>query len=263
MQYLTVDIDNLVATVTLQRPPVNALDATLFREIRDTFRALGQGKEASVVIFTAPGDRVFCAGVDLADSARRQARQLAEGDTIADMLDTGIVPRECFDAVMDCALPVIAAVNGAAVGAGLVLVACCDIIIASENARFSVPEIKAGVLGGGRHLQRLVGTHMARKMYFTGNFVSAQEFQRLGAVDAVVAPADLMKTARALADDIASNSPIGLRLAKEALNRVEDLPLKEGYRVEQSYTSLVSRFNDSAEARSARQEKRDPKWSWS
>jgi enoyl-CoA hydratase len=263
MDFVRIEIEERVATVTFDRPPVNALDAQAFREIRDAFRCLGEGTEAHVAIFTAPGTRVFCAGVDLPDSARRQSRQLIPEDTIIDALDPGVVPRECFFAVADCAVPVIGAINGAAVGAGLALVASCDVIIASENARFALPEINAGVLGGGRHLQRMIGAYKTRKMFFTGEFVHASEFYRLGAVEDVVAADELMPTARALADEIATKSPLGLRLAKESLNRVEDLPLKDGYRLEQDYTQRISSFHDSAEARQAYLDKRPAEWTWS
>jgi enoyl-CoA hydratase len=263
MKFVQVDIADRIATVTLNRPPVNALSAGMFREITAAFKQLGQSRDASVIIFTAPGERLFCAGVDLKDSARRHARVLAEGDTVIDLLDPGASPRDCFDAVMDCPLPVIGAINGMAIGAGVVLAACCDIVIASETATFSVPEIKAGVLGGARHLQRLVGSHKMRMMYLTGEAVPAQELYRLGAVEAVVPAGQLMTAARALAARIAANSPLGLRLGKEAMNRVEDMAVKEGYRLEQDYTGRVSRYNDSQEARAAYLEKRAPSWSWS
>lgn len=263
MNNVRVEISDRIAVITLDRPPVNALTAEAFRDIEQVFTELGRTRDASVVIFTGTGDRTFCAGVDLQDSARRHARELADGDTVIDMLDPGTVPRNCFAAVRHCPLPVIGAVNGAAVGAGVALLACCDILIASDTARFSMPEIKAGVLGGGRHLQRLVGSHKARRMFFTGEFVPAEEFYRLGALEAVVPPEALMRTARELATEIARNSPIGLRLGKEALNRVEDLALEDGYRIEQDYTGRVTRFKDSDEARRARLEKREPHWSWS
>lgn len=262
MDYVRVEISDRVATVTFDRPPVNALDAQAYREITEAFRSLGQSREASVIIFTAPGERVFCAGVDFADSARRHARKLLPEDTTVDLLDTGAIVRDCFWAVLDCPLPVICALNGAAIGAGLALVASCDILIASEKASLSVSEIKVGVLGGARHLHRLVGTHKARMMYFTGEPVSAQELYRLGTVEKVVPPDQLMATARQLASEIAKLSPIGLRLAKEAMNRVEDMPLREGYRLEQDYTTRVGLYNDAQEAKRARQEKRDPNWSW-
>jgi enoyl-CoA hydratase len=262
MKSLRIEIADRIATVTLARPPVNALDAATFREITQAFHELGRTQDASVVIFTAEGERLFCGGVDLNDSVRRHARELAEGDTTVDLLDPGALPRDCFNAVLDCPLPVIAAVNGKAIGAGVALVASCDIVITSTNAQFSVPEIKAGVLGGARHLQRLVGPYKTRKMFFTGEFVDAQEFYRLGAVEAVVAPDQLMNAARALATQIAAMSPIGLRLAKESMNRAEEMSLKDGYRVEQDYTGRVTRYADSAEAREAYRAKRPPNWSW-
>jgi enoyl-CoA hydratase len=262
MKNIRLEIADRIATVTLARPPVNALDAATFREITQVFKELGHTRDASVVIFTAEGERLFCGGVDLKDSARRHARELAGDDTTMDLLDPGVVPRDCFNAVLDCPLPVIAAVNGKAIGAGVALVASCDIIVASTNAQFSLPEIKAGVLGGARHLQRLVGPYKTRKMFFTGEFVDAQEFYRLGAVEAVVAPDQLMSTAYGLARQIAQMSPIGLRLAKESMNRAEDLPLKDGYRVEQDYTGRVTRYADSAEAGDAYRNKREPNWSW-
>lgn len=262
MDHVRIEIEDHVATVTFDRPPVNALNAQAFRELAEAFTTLRHGTDAHVAIFTAPGERIFCAGVDLHDSARRHTREDADGDSIADRLDPGSIVRDCFWAISDCPLPVIGAINGAAVGAGLALVACCDVIIASETARFALPEINAGVLGGGRHLQRMVGPYKTRKMFFTGEFVDAHEFHRLGAVETVVPPSELLPTARALATTIAGKSPLGLRLAKESLNRVEDLGLKDGYRTEQDYTLRITKFSDSAEARRSYLEKRDPEWTW-
>jgi enoyl-CoA hydratase len=261
MDYVRTDIDGGIAVVTLDRPPVNALDSQAFRELTETFDQLSATRDAQVAIFTAAGDRAFCGGVDLQDSARRRG-QVDAGAPVADLLDPGAVARECFWALHDCRIPVIGAINAAAVGAGLALAASCDILIASERARFALTEINAGVLGGGRFLQRLVGPYKTRMLFFTGEFASADELYRLGAVEAVVPHADLMTEARALAERIARKSPIGLRLAKESLNRVEQLPLKEGYHLEQEYTGRITRYDDSGEARRAYLEKRDPDWTW-
>ena len=262
LEFVRVDLADRVATVTFDRPPVNALNHQAWRELTEAFTTLGRSTEAHCVIFTAPGERVFCAGVDLHDSARRHSREPAGDDSIVDRLDPGSIVRDCFWAISDCPLPVIGAINGAAVGAGLALVACCDIIIASETARFALPEINAGVLGGGRHLQRMVGAYFTREMFFTGAFVGADEFFRRGAVSTVVPPGELLPAARKLAGVLATKSPLGLRLAKESLNRVEDLGLKDGYRLEQDYTGRMTRYHDSAEARLAYLEKRDPQWTW-
>ena len=139
LEFVRVEVADRVATVTFDRPPVNALNHQAWRELTAAFTALAKSTEAHCVIFTAPGERVFCAGVDLHDSARRHGREPAGDDSIVDRLDPGSIVRDCFWAISDCPLPVIGAINGAAVGAGLALVACCDIIIASETARFALP----------------------------------------------------------------------------------------------------------------------------
>ena len=162
-------------------------------------------------------------------------------------------------AITDCAVPVIGAINGPALGAGLALAACCDILVASEHATFGTTEINVGLLGASAHLSLLVGRHKAREMFFTGEQVPADELYRIGAVRAVVPRAELLPAARALAATLAAKSPIALRLAKESMNRVEFLPLKDAYRTEQDYTAKLLRYEDASEARQAFLEKRDPR----
>jgi enoyl-CoA hydratase len=142
-------------------------------------------------------------------------------------------------------------------------VACCDVVVAADTATFGLPEINVGVLGGARHLQRLVGVWKTREMMLTGRRVAADELHRLGALAAVVPGAELQSTARALALEIASKSPLALRMAKQSMNRVEHLSLEEGYQLEQDYTVRVSQLADSKEARAAWQDKRTPEWTWS
>jgi enoyl-CoA hydratase len=258
-----VEIKDLVATVTLQRPPVNALSADMMREITAVFRDLGRGSDAAVAVLTADGDRVFCGGADVDESERRYVRrELIATETVADLIDPGMVVRDCLFSISSGALPVVAAVNGAAVGAGLALVASCDIVIASRTAHFGLPEINVGVLGGARHAQRLVGPHKAREMVLTGRRVPAAELHRLGSVSEVVAPDRLAETARGLALEMAAKSPVALRLAKQSMNRVEHLPLEDGYRLEQDYTARISGFDDAREARDAWRAKRAPAWTW-
>jgi enoyl-CoA hydratase len=259
MSDVQTSLTDHVLTVTLDRAPVNALTGEMMREITAAFGGVEKSWDVRVVLLRATPGRAFCGGVDLGDSARRHA---TAGADVAptDLLDSGRVVRECFEAVLDCPVPVIAAVGGAAVGAGVAMLACADIIIASEKARFALTEINAGVLGGARPLQRLVGTFKARSMFFSGDFASAQDFYRLGAVEEVVAPDELDARAESWATRLAAKSPIGLRLAKESLSRVEHLPLIEGYRLEQDYTARMVRFDDSAEARKAYLEKRPAQW---
>ena len=165
-------------------------------------------------------------------------------------------------AITDCAVPVIAAVNGPAIGAGLAFAACCDMIVASDNATFGVTEINVGLLGASAHVSTLVGRHKAREMFFTGELVPAEELRQLGAVRSVVPREDLLATARELATTLAAKSPLALRMAKASMNHVDGLPLKEAYRIEQTYTDRLVRFGDSAEARAAFFENRDPEWKW-
>jgi enoyl-CoA hydratase len=220
-----------------------------------------------VAVLTAAGDRTFCGGVDLKDSPRRYRPDgrptdgAPQGDP-ADQIDPGAVVRRCFWAIYECAVPVIAAVNGAAIGAGVALVASCDLVVVSERARFALKEINVGVLGGVRHAQRLVGPWKARRMFLTGDWVPAEELYRLGGAEAVVPPDLLMPAALELAESIAANSPIAIRLAKESANRVEPLSLTEGYRLEQDYTTRVNRHADAREARQAFLDKRQPEFRW-
>lgn len=245
-----------VATVTIDRPPVNALDTTICRQISDVFDAFADNRDVNVVMLTAAGDRAFSAGADI-----KKPRTSTPEDPVVH-LDRGEPFRRAFWSVLDCTVPVIAAVNGPAIGAGLAVVASCDVIIAAESATFGLTEIDVGVLGGFTFLERMVGPYKARKMFFTGELASAAEFHRLGAVEKVVPLAKLSRTAAELAELLNRKSPIALRLAKESANRTEWLSLKDGYRTEQDYTQRLARFDDSQEAVQAFIGKRDGEWRW-
>ncbi len=260
MPSVTVDLADHIATVTLDRPPVNAVDRATMAEIRDAFNALDDDHEVRVAVFTAVGDRAFMAGADLA----KLGADTGSGETVPATLvtDPPRVTRDAMWSVLDCAVPVIGAINGPALGAGLAFAACCDILVAAEGATFGTPEINVGLLGASSHLTTLVGRHKARELYFTGEPITAEELYRLGALSAVVPRHELMTTALRLAGKLAAKSPIALRLAKEAMNRTEHLPLKEAYRTEQEYTARLGGFEDAAEARAAHNEKRPPDWKW-
>jgi enoyl-CoA hydratase len=257
---LKIEIDDYVATVTLDRPPVNAVTRSTLAQIRDAFRTFDDDREVRVAIFTAAGERAFMAGVDL----RSVDRKTSDPDRLPPTLltDPPRVARDAMWAITDCAVPVIGAINGPALGAGLAFAACCDMLVAAESATFGAPEINVGLLGASAHVSMLVGRYKAREMFFTGERVAAAELHRLGAVRSVVPRAQLMDTARQLAAELAAKSPIALRLAKESMNRVEFLPLKEAYRTEQDYTARLATFEDAAEARRASAEKRPPEWKW-
>ncbi len=266
MEHVRVDIADRIATVTLDRPPVNALSHQTFLDLAHAFDTLSSTRDASVALLVAAGERAFCAGVDLNDSPRRHRPdgRLEDGSQIdpRHQVDPGRAPRECFWAIYDCAIPVIAVVDGPAIGAGAAIVASCDLIVASDRASVALTEINVGVLGGVKHAQRMLGPYLSKRMLLTGEFVGADELFRRGALETVVASDALMEAALALGRTIASKSPIALRLAKESANRVEYLDLKQGYRTEQDYTTRVRRYADSEEARLSWLEKRTPAFRW-
>lgn len=253
-----VDIADGIATVTFDRPPVNAIDGAAMAELRSIFESFEDDRDVRVAIFTSAGDRAFIAGVDLGSIGADSAAEIPPRA----LLDSGRGARDAMWSITDCAVPVIAAVNGPAIGAGLAFAACCDMIVASDNATFGATEINVGLLGASSHVSSLVGRHKAREMFFTGELVPAAELHRVGSVRAVVPRDQLMATARELATTLASKSPIALRMAKASMNHVEGLPLKDAYRIEQTYTDRLMRFEDSTEAREAFFEKREPEWKW-
>jgi len=249
-----------IAVVTYDNPPVNAVSATMMSEITGVFEQLGDDRSVRAVIFTGGGERVFMAGADLKAA---QGGQAADGTPPASKAtDGGRDARKAFWAVYDCDVPVIAAVNGPALGAGFVFASVCDFIVAAEHARFGLTEINVGLLGGAAFMQRLLGPGRTRKMFLTGRQAPAQEFFELGVVDAVVPMAQLRDKALELARELAAKSPIAMRLAKESLNRIEGESLKDAYRTEQDYTHRLRQFEDSAEAMRAFVEKRAPEWHW-
>jgi enoyl-CoA hydratase len=268
VEHVTVEVNEGIAVVTINRPPVNALSQQTFAELIEAFELLSAGRNASVAILrAAPGLRLFCGGVDLEDSPRRHrpdGRKEDDGPKgdARDQVDPGRLPRDCFRSIFECGVPVIAAVHGKVIGAGVAIVASCDLVVASTDASFALTEINVGVLGGVRHAQRLVGPFLAKRMFLTGEYVSADEVYRRGGIEAVVPVGELLEAAMVIARPIAAKSPIAVRLAKESANRVESMDLMTGYRTEQDYTSRVKRHSDADEARQAFMEKRPAAYRW-
>lgn len=268
MEQVRVEIADGIAQVILDRPPVNALSYQTFDELASAMESSSIGRDVSVVVLRAADDaRLFCGGVDLKDSPirfRPDGRREDDGPKgdARDQLDPGRVARRCFEAIHQAGPPVIAAVRGKVIGAGVALVASCDLVIAGDDATFTLAEINVGVLGGVRHAQRLCGPFLAKRMFLTGEPVTADEIFRRGGIEAVVPSTDVVDTAMALAATIAAKSPIAVRLAKESANRVESLPLTEFYRIEQDYTTRIKRHADSDEARHAQLDKRAPRFGW-
>jgi len=250
---LKVSIDAHVATLSLNSPPVNALTRVLNDELTLALDRISEMDDIRAVVLTGEG-KVFCAGADLKGRAETIK---GPGDLPAHSRRT----RECFHAIRECAKPVVAAINGAALGSGLAMVASADILIASEKASLGLPEIDVGLLGGARHAMRLFGHSRLRRMALTGYRVDGPELYRLGIVEACVAPEDLMPAALELARAIASKSPVATRMSKHTLNTIEDMSLRDGYRYEQDMTASIAKTDDAKEAQAAFREKRAPVFS--
>jgi enoyl-CoA hydratase/carnithine racemase len=247
---LKVKVEGHIATLTMAYPPVNALSRVLNDELTLALDRISELDDIRVVVLTGEG-KVFCAGADL--KGRADVIK-GPGDLPAHSRRT----RECFHAIRECAKPVIAAINGPALGAGLAIVASCDILLASEKATVGLPEVDVGLLGGCRHGMRLFGHSRLRRMMLTGYRVPAAELYRLGIIEECTTVEDLMPKALELAAVIASKSPISTRMGKHTLNVVEDLSLRDGYRYEQDMTAAIAKTDDAKEAQAAFREKRAP-----
>ncbi len=250
MQFIKTEIKDHIATVVLDAPPVNAISFEVMKEIIATFDMLSEMDEVRVAVLTASGN-VFCAGVDIKS---RVGAVYAPGDRLANAR----LAREMSYCMIECRKPIIAAVNGPALGAGLGLAASCDILICSANASFGLPEIDVGLMGGGRHAMRLFGHSLTRRMMLTGYRVPATELYRLGIVEAALQESDLMPYAQAMAAVIAAKSPIASRIAKHSASTIESMGLRDGYRFEQTLTAELGRTEDSKESMRAFAEKRKP-----
>ncbi len=240
-----------VLLVTIDNPPANAMTLLTYRELIELFSGLENDPTIRCVVLTGAGDKYFVAGSDV--------RELGEL-TPATTLDRTRLGRKVFDLIRSAPVPVIAAVKGYALGSGLVIASVCDIIIASDTAKFSLPEINVGVMGGTRHLARIVPEKVIRWMALTGRKVDAAYMQRLGAVQEVVSVDKVLETAFEVADDMVLKSPAGLRLMKEVINLTEAMPLNDGYHVETYATAIISAHPDSKEAALAFREKRKPEY---
>jgi enoyl-CoA hydratase len=239
-------IEDGVGEVVINNPPVNALDSQGWFDFAHAVKTMGERGDVHCIVVRAEG-KGFQAGVDIKELA-------ADGTKIVD------VNKGCYDsfaAIYDCPVPVISAVNGFCLGGGIGISGASDIVIAADDATFSLPEIDRGALGAATHLMRLFGMQKTRYMLYTGEAIDAEEALRLGGIERVVPRAQLRDEALKMARVIASKSPKALRLAKWSLNGIELLDIKKSYRFEQGFTLELYTSPDSQEARDAFVEKRE------
>jgi enoyl-CoA hydratase/carnithine racemase len=225
---ITTDIDDGgIAEVVMDNPPVNALTVAGWFELADTLRRLGDDPAVRVVVLRAEG-LGFNAGVDIKEM------QATEGFDALVGANRGCYA--AFAAVYDCPVPVIAAVHGHCLGGGIGLVGNADVIVASDDATFGLPEVDRGALGAATHLSRLVPQHRMRAMVYTSATATAAELAAFGSVLRVVPRDGLREAAREIAGQIAAKSPTVIRAAKESLNGIDPWDVKRSYRFEQGFT---------------------------
>jgi enoyl-CoA hydratase/carnithine racemase len=252
---LLVEIADYIAVLTLNRPGVlNSLDRTLAEALTRTLPALERDPAVRVAILTGAGERAFCAGADLKERATMSPDEvLAQRQRLID----------ATAAVVRFEKPIIAAINGFALGGGLELAMACDFAFAAEGARFGLPEVTLAIIpgdGGTQLLPRLVGQAKARELIFTGDVVDAAEAARLNLVSRVVPPPELLPTARAVATRIARNGPVAVRQAKRALNMARETGFWAGWAYEQEAYQATIPTEDRTEALRALAEKRPPQY---
>ncbi len=252
---IQLEIRDGIAVLTLNRPKVlNALNAATLQELQSAIHMIRDDVSIRAAILTGAGEKAFAAGADI--------QELAQADAIHGR-DLALRGQAIFRSIETCGKPVIACINGFALGGGCELALACTLRIASENAKFGQPEVKLGLIpgyGGTQRLSRLVGKGVALQMILTAEILSAADALRIGLVNEVVAPDQLLARGEALARIIASMAPLAVRYSLEAVDRGYDLPLEEALFLEASLFGLTCGTADKAEGTAAFLAKRPPVW---
>jgi enoyl-CoA hydratase len=254
-EHVILERDDGIAIITINRPKVlNALRTDVLRDLREALMECENDDAVKVVIITGAGDRAFVAGADIGEMSELdpiRAKAFSEfGNSV-------------FLYIEKMSKPVIAAINGYALGGGCELLMACDIVIASEKAKIGQPEVKLGIppgFGGTQRMARLLGKMKAKELIFTGDMIDAQEALRIGLVNKVVPSEKLMEEAKNLARTIASRGQIAVRMAKQLINEGIDVDLETGLSLEAKGFAICFSTEDQKEGMKAFLEKREAKF---
>jgi len=251
-RFVNYTIEEKMAWVTIDNPPLNALNQTLMEELGDVFKELEENEDVLIVILRGDGERAFAAGADI--------KQFPSMDpALAEKFSSE--GQGTFNQIEDFKGPVIAAVQGFALGGGCELAMACDIRVASEDAKLGQPEVSLALIpgyGGTQRMSRLIPTGKAKELIYTGEMIDAMEALRIGLVERVVKREDLFDEARKLATKILTKGPLAIKAAKKAINEGLALPQREGLRLESRYFSELFTTEDKNEGALAFLEKRKP-----
>jgi enoyl-CoA hydratase len=243
--------DGRVATITIERPPVNALRTQTYEELAAALDEAAGAPRISVAVLRSGLEKMFSAGADV-----KELPMTPERDEARQRLS-----RSVFQRILHFPVPVICSVPGPALGGGCALATVCDMRLATRNATFGLPEITVGRAGGGRFLMRHLPQGVVRHLYFTGRPLAADEAWRLGLVVELFDDVEALdRGTEALAAEIAAKSPTALRFAKQSLDLAEQMPIETGYEVEQQFSLRLGGTADASEAAAAFRDKREPRW---
>lgn len=255
MEYKNIlfDIKNKIAIVTINRPDkLNALNSDTLDELKDCFTAIKINNEVDVTIITGAGEKAFVAGADISELSKLNT---VEGKTFSER------GQEVFNLIEKLGKPVIAAINGFALGGGCELALSCHIRIANEKAKFGQPEVNLGIIpgyGGTQRLTRLINSGRAAELILTGDLIDAAEALRVGLVNKICSSEELINKAVLLAEKISSKGQIAVQMALRAIVSCDDIPEMEGQNLESSLFALCCGTEDFKEGTSAFLEKRKP-----
>lgn len=246
------ELSDKIAVITLNQPKYNILSGQMLRDLRDVMNELGQESDLRCVVVTGEGEKAFCAGADVGELT---------DPTVDDLEETDVWARGILTKVANFPIPMIAAINGYALGGGLELALSCDIRIASENAKLGLVETSLGLIagwGGSQRLVRNIGAGQAKKMMFTAEKLTAAKALEIGLVQDVFPAEKLMEEAMELARKVSANAPISNRLTKKAINYYLNMGIQEGLDLERQFDRMTYESTDSQEGMKAFEEKRKP-----